>query len=1242
LIGTTADQIRTVLQGGGGNPFAHFVDTLLRTHCRIHNVSDSEVDTNVRVEVKDGGVDTEVRVPIPTDTQTQWFSERTIWQYKGSATTSLRLSGLVKGAHLRKRIEEGWAYRLAVADSMTAQQRKRFEDGLTKKFRGWNVNSPAPRIVTADELAEWANRYVGLVLATFFRDLVRDIQHFDSWGTSVRGATPTFVEVPAWAPVTTALTRHVDFAAIPGSAVCTVQGEAGVGKSRLAYETLRNLPGANGLVVYAMDDSVMSVARHLANDSETRAVVVADECDTKTRLRLAQLLDGHRARVRVIAIDNTLTRPDIPNPELSLVKMPRDVLELVLERNFPEVDDRRRRAYVSVSDGFPRLAADLCLNDAAIASHGDFSPAIPLIANYYRARLTPDQQRAVAAISLVSKIGYTGDLAVEFDTLCQFLRLSREETLETLDAVHDGPGFVTRSGRYLQVTPELVAQVSFEDAWRRWAQHDAEAFLNTFPQTLIESFLTRVWRSAPEEVRHTCAAYFREWAERVQVADLTSSDAVQRFVTLVDTHPSEYLPMLRRLVERATISDLAAVTGESNWRGEWGSRRALVWLAERFAQLPEHFDDAERILARLAAAESEPNIANNATAIWGQGFRVFLSGTATPFADRLMRLRERLRDDEGEVRRVARTVLGVPISTHAMRMAGPVVVGGRIPPAEWRPETNADYHSCVLAALTLFREVINQDRDTRTAVVDALCEHLRPLISQGYLAEIRTILDEQELSDDERVALLDMLDSAVEYDIHPDGEDEDRHPYEYVEAIRSWHSQLQGTDLHSRLVAFVGRSRWGTRRLRDEVAWTTELEDLARDFADAILKGEYDPTSDLSWLATPAAQAAGEFGEALGRADRDALLFQTILGTVLQGTGREIALASGYARGLLRDSNASSSRLNEWLDLVEETAPEIAAQISISAGEHVSPLKRVLRLYDEGRIGARFLYSRNFPLDESGRLSAPGLLQLLVRLAKAAEDGDATALRIGLDNLTMGLPYHAENSPNPFLAAHPDLRAIAWRLLDASLASDAAPSNWWDSLILHLSRFEPARAARFVAELLRAGSLRRHSGLERAFTELATSSPAELMEAVGTVILGNGGVGLLFGDHKRLFAALPDAVKRTWLEQNGVVGARRMARHLAPPYVAGESEAAVPALTEWVLETFEKDDEVFNEFVAGTYSLRIYSGDIAAQHEQEAALARGLRDHRLRRVREWAAIEERRASADAARERIRTAEQDLE
>ncbi len=623
------------------------------------------------------------------------------------------------------------------------------EEELLATAKRYRADTPAPRIVTASRLAEMANRFPSLVLATFYADARRDFVHLDAWGRAAQDPTPEYVPVPDWGGIQSDLSAHIDFGILPTAAVRTVQGEAGVGKTRLVYETVRLMPGADSLVVYTLADRALDVARSALNDAETRLVLVADDCDVRLRHQLGQLLNGDRARIRVIAIDNTLVRADAPDPELCLGKMPGQTLEAVLERNFPQIDITRRRAYAELAEGFPRLAAELCRYDAKIPAHGDVSVVIPKFVDFYRVRLSDVEREAMSALGLMTKLGYAGDVAGQLREWCAYLRIDYDAVLQALHRVHDGPGFVARTPRYLRVVPELIAKLAFAQGWRRWGEADPAAFLDGIPAALLDEFIKRFRDSASEEVRRVCAEYFRSWAEARGPGDLTDLAVVRRLESLADAYPSDYLPLLRRVVEAATPEERLAVTGHGDASGNWGPRRTLVWLAERFAQLPECWSDAESVLAALASEESEPGIGNNATAIWAQGFRIILSGTATPFEERLARLRERLRDARTEVRAAARGVLGAPLAYRAMRMVGPAVIAGRIPPAEWRPASRSEEHACIEATLALYDEVAAWDVDTRAAVIRELLGALRSLAMTRHFRKLRDILERLGLRDDE-------------------------------------------------------------------------------------------------------------------------------------------------------------------------------------------------------------------------------------------------------------------------------------------------------------------------------------------------------------------------------------------------------------------------------------------------------------------------------------------------------------
>jgi len=615
----------TRLKGAGGELFTQFVNDLIRAQAAAGGVPDKEIRTNLKTTAPDGGVDTQVRVPIPND-PTGRLCHPTIWQYKtsfdavGSPSSEIR-----DNSHAANLIEQGYAYRLCICDDLAPEKSEKLRRKFADRIRVINPNAPEPEIVTASDLAVWAERFPAVILRHFRSHMAGQFLTLGAWRKKITSVTREYVRVPEWEAVASRIRNHVDFTREVPDATLALRGEAGIGKTRLAYEVLAGVDSAAQLLIYTDDEeTVLELAHSLAQDEALHAFLVADECNLETRVRLDNVLQGARERVRVIAIDNVGERPPALEPENQLDRLSDEIVSQILERNFPEVPPDRRRGYAALAGGYVRFAAELCRSDIHIAQRGYLSPALSRVEEYLRYRMPDEHLRVLEAASLLTKVGARGEVEHELADLCQVVGIEPREFIEIADRLHDSPGFMGRAGRYYYVTPEIVARTAFAMAWQRWAAPDPAAFLQNVPSNILQQFLERVARSAPDNVRGQVSHFFVDWAGAVQPAQLAEPSVTDRLVSLVETAPALYLPMLRNLVERAGLDELAAVKGDS-WNGRWGPRRHLVWLAERIAAFPEHFADAEAILLRLALAESEPQIGNNATAMWKQLFRIVLS-----------------------------------------------------------------------------------------------------------------------------------------------------------------------------------------------------------------------------------------------------------------------------------------------------------------------------------------------------------------------------------------------------------------------------------------------------------------------------------------------------------------------------------------------------------------------------------------------------------------------------------------
>jgi len=1196
----------------GGNCFTEFVSDLIHSQAFICGSYQSEIRTNLRTNIPDGGVDAEVCKPIPTDT-IGWLKDfPTIWQYKATEARNIskdQLKEEINKCYVADRIREGYAYRLCICDDLPPSKKEGWEQFLTNCIHEINPDAPKARILAASDIATWANSFPALVLRYFHPQLATSCLHLDKWKKNITDVTPEFVPVPAWNKASDMIKHHIDFMKEVPDVVLPISGEAGVGKTRLVYECLASFEGARNFVIYADDEQkALELARLLANDSSLKAILVADECSINTRVHLNEVLRGAKERVRVIAIDNSGERPSCWEvPEIWLERIPREIVEKILAKNYPEVPEERRRAYADLAGGFVRLAADLCRYDRVIASAaGYIGPALGSIRDYLRARVTNEELRVLKALSLVTKVGMKGDVAQQLDDLCNLVDIDVQHFRDIANRLHDGPGFVARAGRFFYVTPEVIAQIGFDLAWLHWAR-DPQEFLQRIPQSLLEPFLKRVARSASNRVRQTVGDFFRGWANSVVPGQLASVETVDRFVTLVEVDPRTYLPTLRRIVEESTREDLTAITGDSIG-GRWGPRRSLVWLAEHMAAFPEHFEDAERILLRLALAESEPKIANNATAIWKQLFRIFLSGTAIPFVERLHKLEERIFSDDKEISSLAIDALDGVFTPHGMRIAGPPVVAGRILPMEWRPKTHKEYKECMDAAVTLLQKVADQaSSELQKKARDIAIDHARTLLTFGYLTEMKVLFPNTILDDELRIRLIEAVNKFLHY------EPEVAHLSEaYVAEVEKWLKTLNPSDFHGKVVTLVGVDPWYHSSMGDEEKWKSELHSLAIE----CLKNPDLLRHEIKWLCSEYAKSAILFGEELGKLDKDAIFLDLLLESSLHF--QSMGLARGYIYGLLGAFPDLRDRVNIWIDKIQDKAPELAYELFMAGGDMTKALKRTLQLFDSGKLPVT--YFGGFLIGIGSRpLSEEEIKQLLFRLIKVSEQGDTTAKQIAIKMVAFRLK---DENRGKTILEHSGVQSLVWRLMELTAKDGGGESYWWALVLKTLAMYDTDRAVKIAALGLVGESLSHMEGCEKILITFAQRDPEIVMKRVGEVILDDRyGWHFYIHVYRALVQALPVQTVKKWIKKHGVEAARRLARHLPVPYVDSDGKAIVPPLTEFVLETFEDDDQTFREFCAGVHGLQLYSGDIAAQHEKEAEVARKFLDHPLRRVREWAQIE---------------------
>src|SRR5262249_50412993 len=135
-----------------------------------------------------------------------------------------------------KLVAKGYGYRYCLADDLPPPTKAQWEGWLLEEAQKIAADVRPPKVLTACDLAEWANRLPGIVLP--FRPYLGGFRSLRAWGKEITSKTPHFVMVAAWQGAMEILRNHTDLCGSAPRVIQTVQGEAGVGKTRCVYESL--------------------------------------------------------------------------------------------------------------------------------------------------------------------------------------------------------------------------------------------------------------------------------------------------------------------------------------------------------------------------------------------------------------------------------------------------------------------------------------------------------------------------------------------------------------------------------------------------------------------------------------------------------------------------------------------------------------------------------------------------------------------------------------------------------------------------------------------------------------------------------------------------------------------------------------------------------------------------------------------------------------------------------------------
>jgi hypothetical protein len=1177
----TVQQVETL-----GLLFTEFVNRLLVVAQRAGGIDGHLLTISHAEAVADGGVDAATRDATVTD----WVpAGDTAWQFKRGDLPPAKCVAELRGATWAHQfLRDGGSYVLVLGKGLTDRQIETRRQALVAVAIELHlVDSDVPkrvRVYDANKLARWASLYPSLVVSRLANGPGTAAIDFTSWSSR-------HAHQGVWTPDPTRETAASSLCArlaAPGLLDIRLQGDSGIGKTRLALEALRS-EEFSPLVAYVDEPTALSgeLLGHLLDDRRT-AILVVDECPADRHAKLTDKLPAGTT-IKLVTIGEK--GPAITStPIIALEPMPVDRIEEFLRANSPSLGAEARRFVAVHSRGNMRWAMVL----AERVREGSSADAADLIRRdditTFIATVLPEGRDffCAAVLALLNRVGWDAGLRYQLQTLAEFARRPIED-LESVGEDLERRGLLVRHGRLRAVEPHPLAVFLAAEVWRTDGHRIVDELLPKLDEGMALALFQRVADlGRSEAVRSALPALLSGAGPFASLSRIEEMGFGRLLTQLAIVLPDELTMHLSEQIEAQSLNAL---------REERNLRRDLVWTLEKLAWHRRTFEHAANGLLRLALAETEA-YSNNATGTWVGLFGTMLPGTAAQPPERAAYLRLISKHADPMARQLAikaaQQALAIrEVITVSAELQGGVLVEPRGTPVtykealayrssavdvldELRADPDADVAQMALEALIALLYTLFDDSLAGTRFIDILAT----LEGRGRIrvrAEVEKLLRLCERHEPDQAAAAERLEALLQ--------------------------RLPPADALERIQVLAGLQRWDDR----EGQLQGELDGLVATLAPSEVVAVVD-------LLDSDIPAAWEIGHALaGRPAAESALYVVALVSKLPSNA---AALPGFLSGQVESGDEGA--FDDFLDNQAAAGLDDRARLFVAVRGPVTPRARARVLSALRRLpissGTSLLFGWQANLNE--RDVADLLDDWLGRLSS---QHDYNSL---VDWLSLWL-HGQPTSPDTLRPRV--LRLLLLRKEYPGLTQQRWP---WARLADGFLDSHPLELAATILDSVDAGVVMLHEGDEdsRVLVAAATRKPEDVWSDVARR-LQRGSWRVQMEVRGWLLAAIPVEVLEVWIEDD--VRKARIVAGIAP--VGGDSPSPV---ARYLLEKFGEDEKVASllstNFAAGFW-MGPESTHLAQQIDQLNAWRR--RQTESLAVRAWAAktvsyLEQYRAAAE--------------
>lgn len=1199
---------------------------LLHLEARSSGIAERAVDVALKITVADGGEDGRIKWDEGPD-KTDYLPSK-FCQFQNKATpmgpTACANEIVASDGSMKNLVEDaldnGAVYILFTNQDLNTDQKiervQKIREKLTELGKRY-ADTVIIEIYDASKIEGWVNKHISAIVAVLNwvgRPLERGLKTWSDWGQHSEYQRFSFI---ADEDRKTALKSLKGLLNVPKKCARII-GLSGLGKTRLAYEVFRDVDEHDDFskrVVYVNAGANTSILGLVTDwvQCGLEGIFVVDNCDISLHEKIILEIKRTDCKLSLLTLDYNFDHAS-QTAIMHLKQLPDEYIKQMLEPVYgDQISDLDR--IVSFAQGFPQMA--VLLADARLEQEPEMG------------RLTDDDlahkmlwggrvhdekdEKILKGCALFDKFGLDEGASVEYEFIAKkVVEVGVDEFYECVKRFEER-GLIDRRGRFAKLVPKPLAIRLAAEWWRRTRpQKQKELIESEMPGSLVESFCDQVSRlDFLPEVKVLTEQLCGPQGPFGQAEVILSDRGSRLFRSLVEVNPIATSSALSNILKPLSDDDLVAITGDT--------RRNLVWALEKLCFHEECFVEATHSLQLLASAENE-SWSNNATGLFKQLFKPFLSGTEAPPALRLKVLDGILTSSKDSSRKLAIGALEQVIDTYGgSRIIGAEYQGSGEPLKEWHPKVWDDVFKYWEQALQRLCVLVVEAGPLASEAKNAIARHIRDLIQNGQINILETTIT--RIVESQGPLWPEALES-IKDSLRYEG---DSMPTEGKTKLNEWIHLLTPSDLADRLELYITSPPF-----EHEEGPDGQYIDIAAQNAKLLaveLSSDLDPLlPHLKNLLIGEQRQAYWFGTNLVQFSEkwDSLLLNTI-DNVLKIEQPNINLLLGILNGIfitdpaywesvvdkLLESKKLQAFYANFITSGEVTPTQLNKLGALVVQENIDPATTIIISYGRslGHLSPDIVNTFVLSLANISNNGAWASLEILSMYCH----GDA--LRWGnckttFKDIVIKLTLDNKNSPGKLCVYH--WHSVVIKLLStegkefANLISRKIIESCSDKLgysdIYHYVK----PAIRKIFQLF-------GRDVWSVFAE-SIKEADPIKKYMLTQLLSSG--DKTDKQKESVLAELPDDLLREWCQQEPST---------APEFVAGATEVLMDVGGEYqisprarfLLDSFGDDERVLSSLSAniGTFS---WTGSLVPYYEKELSAMQTVKEHQNAKVSEWA------------------------